>query len=470
MIDCKKFVETLEGKPVFVFGLGASGLSVIRALHKAGAKIVAWDDDAGRRAQAEKEGASLADPEQGGLEGTACLVLAPGVPLHYPEPHPVVHAARRAGVEIIGDLEILHRAGHGRKTVGITGTNGKSTTASLIAHILKQAGRKPVLGGNIGVPALNLEMPPKDDVFVLEISSFQMDLCPNFRPDIAVLLNITPDHIDRHGSFEGYAAAKARMFEGPGTAVISVDDKSCRAILKDIGKGGERDIVTFSVDKDLRGEVAESRTVCILEDGMVIDMMGDGPVEAENLNQAKALQGRHNAQNAAASYAVCRLLGLTPEKIAEGFKTYPGLAHRQLCVRVINGVSYVNDSKATNAQAAATALACFQNIYWIVGGRPKAGGLAGLEALTERVRHAFVIGEAEDEFSAWLECHGVPYSRSHTLEMAVSEAHRAAQQERGQPGGAGVVLLSPACASFDQFTSFEARGDAFVKLVGALEA
>jgi UDP-N-acetylmuramoylalanine--D-glutamate ligase len=320
------------------------------------------------------------------------------------------------------------------------------------------------------VPALNLDLPGKEEAFILEISSFQMDLCPTFRPDIAVLLNVTPDHIDRHGSFEAYAAAKARMFEGAGTAVISADDKTCRALSKDVGKGVERDIVTFSVDRDLRAGAEEGRAVCILEDGTVIDMMGNTPVEAGNLNQAKALQGRHNAQNAAASYAVCRLLGLTPEEIAEGFKTYPGLAHRQLCVRVINGVSYVNDSKATNAQATATALTCFQNIYWIVGGRPKAGGLNGLEALTERVRHAFVIGEAEEAFSDWLERHGVPHHRSHTLEAAVAEAHRIAQEERGQPGGAGVVLLSPACASFDQFTSFEARGDAFAALVEALEA
>lgn len=462
-MNLKPFIKTLEGKPVAVFGLGLSGLAVVKALHESGAKIYAWDDDEKRRAAAKKAGASIKELDEKTLSQCGALVLAPGVPLHYPSPHPVVKAARKAGTEIIGDLEVFHRAGHGRKTIGVTGTNGKSTTAALIHHIVQAAGKKAVLGGNIGTAVFDLKLPPKEGAIVLEMSSYQIDLCPTFHPDIAVLLNITPDHIDRHGSFENYAAAKEAIFGGEGLAVISVDDEPCRAIYERIlaFETGKRRCVPISCKERLEKGV-------YVEEGKLMDAQGDEPVEVGVLSGLSTLRGQHNHQNAAAAYAVCRELGLAPAEIMAGMKTYPGMVHRQYPVRVMNGVSYINDSKATNAEAAAKALAAYSKIFWIAGGRPKDGGLKGIEPFCKNIKHAFLIGEAMNEFAGWLEDHSVEHTLCRTLDKAVAQAHEMAQDQRGQPGEPAVVLLSPACASFDQFSSFEERGDHFTKLVQAL--
>ncbi len=442
MIETTAFVRTLEGKPAAVFGLGASGLSVVESLVRAGARVLAWDDSAQSCERAKALGAEIIALDDSTLADCAVLVLAPGVPLHFPAPHPVVTAARSAGIAIIGDLEILHRLHHGRRTVGITGTNGKSTTTALIAHILEGSGFDVAMGGNIGKPVLALDMPKPAGVFVIEVSSYQMDLCPTFSPDIGVLLNLTPDHIDRHGTFEGYGAAKERLFAGAGLAVIGTDDAPSAKLAQTIIARQERTVVSFSVQDTV-----------------------SGLTEAFGLSR---LKGVHNIQNALAAYHVSRALGVTEEQFFTGLKSFTGLPHRQFLVRVMDGVAYVNDSKATNAQAAGTALAAYQNIYWIVGGRPKAGGLEGLESVMPHIKHAFLIGEAMEEFGTWLDRHGVPHHFNETLDRAVADAHRMAQSARGQPGGAGVVLLSPACASFDQFQSFEARGDAFACLVEGL--
>lgn len=463
MIDLKPFTRNLEGRPVAVFGMGLSGLATVRALKKAGAEILAWDDRESGREAAEKAGAKVEKLTREKLRGCAALVLAPGVPLHYPEPHPVVLAARAAGTPIIGDLELLHEAAHGRRTIGITGTNGKSTTTALTAHVLGAGGLDAAMGGNIGRAALDLALPGKEGIFVLELSSYQIDLCPRFRPDIGVLLNITPDHIDRHGSFENYAAAKERMFEGEGVAVIAVDDEPGQAICDRLSAAGQRRVVPVSCRRAVEGGV-------YVEDGNLFDAM-DGPAVAMgSLRGLTVLRGVHNHQNAAAAYAASRLAGLDGEAAMAGMQTYPGLKHRQFPVRDINGVIYIDDSKATNAEAAARALAAFQNIYWIAGGRPKEGGLNGLEPLLGQVRHVFLIGEAMEEFARWLGAYSIPCSLSETLDRAVDEAHAQAQAARGQPGGSGVVLLSPACASFDQFRSFEDRGEAFMRLVADLPA
>jgi len=446
MIDCTAFVESLQGKPVAVFGLGLSGLSVVEALSQAGARVLAWDDKAQSCEAAKNFGAEIVVLDEGILRSCAVLVLAPGVPLTFPQPHAVVLAAHVAGIEIIGDLEILHRQNnkmaHGRKTVGITGTNGKSTTTALIAHILQEAGRPVAMGGNIGKPVLALEMPPEDGVFVIEISSYQMDLCPSFRPDIGVLLNITPDHLDRHGTFEAYATAKEHMFGGAGVAVIGMEDAPSSAICAQIKRAGTRQVLPFTVTDEIAGLR-----------------------EAFGLSR---LKGLHNYQNVLAAYHVCHVLGLSEEEIFAGLKTFAGLAHRQFLVRVLDGIAYINDSKATNAEAAGKALSAYQNIYWILGGLSKAGGLDGLEPLMPHVKHAFLIGAAMEDFGTWLDRHGVAHNFSETLDKAVQEAHDMAQGARGQPGGAGVVLLSPACASFDQFKSFEERGDVFAALVEGL--
>lgn len=462
MINTSAFAKTLNKKPVAVFGLGLSGLSVVRALVAAKVPVIAWDDNPGQRAQAQAAGAELRDLVQSGLEGCACLVLAPGIPLHRPVPHPVVLQAQAAGIEIIGDLEIFHRSHHDRTVIGITGTNGKSTTTALIGHVLKEGGIKNAVGGNIGKAALDLMPPPKDGVVVLEISSYQMDLCPTFRPHTSILLNVTPDHIDRHGSLDSYAASKARIFEGPGVAICGIDDAPSKAICEAVKAKGQRKVLPISVGQKAGGGVY------VLNGRIIDDIEGyaDDVGEAGNFIH---LPGVHNQQNICAAYAAARVQGLRPDVILEATKTYPGLPHRQFLVRTINGVAYVNDSKATNADAAAKALTCYQNIYWIAGGRPKEGGLNGLESYMPRVKRAFLIGEAMKDFGAWLDKLGVIHSDCRTLDVAVLDAHRTAQAARGEPGGTGTVLLSPACASWDQFRNFEHRGEAFTALVSALD-
>ena len=463
MIDVKNYVKTLGGKPVAVFGLGASGLSCIRVLTAAGASVTAWDDRAETHKAAKEAGAKLAALDEKNIGKFAALVVAPGIPLRGDNAHPVVQAARQAGVEILGDVEILHRTHHKRKTIGVTGTNGKSTTVTLISHILNTCGVSVALGGNIGTPVLDTKKPAKDGAFVIELSSFQIDLCPSFAPDIGVLLNITPDHIDRHGSVEEYAAIKERIFANPeGVAVIGVNDDHSRAIYERLKTQEGRRVIPVCVGDNCENGV-------FVTDSVLYDATAGQPQEIGSLNSITTLHGVHNHQNVAAAYAVSKLFDIAPQDILDAVKSYPGLAHRQFPVRVINGVAYINDSKATNAEAAGKALACHKNIYWIVGGRPKEGGLSGLEQYAGSIKHAFLIGEAADDFAAWMENHQIPHHISGDLGTALLEAHSMAQAGRGQPGGGGAVLLSPAAASYDQFRSFEHRGDTFTDLVNALE-
>lgn len=461
MIDVTKFVETLDKKPVAVFGLGVSNIAAIRALVAAGAKVAAWDDDIDSRDKGREAGAQVKNFTDEKASKYALLVLAPGVPFKKPHPHHAVTWAQKAGLEIICDLEIFYRSGHARPAIGITGTNGKSTTTALTAHVLNECGIKAAVGGNIGQPVLALDAPGKGGIFVLEMSSFQLDLCPGFAPDIAVLLNVSPDHLDRHGSMEEYIAAKAKIFRKPGQGVISIDDDACRKIMERAETEGDRDIFPISVTEKVDSGV-------YVKDKGLYDAIYAEPKKVFDID-ILTLPGVHNAQNVAAAYTVARLQNISPERIYEAMKSFPGLPHRQNLTRTINGVAYVNDSKATNAAAAGRALACYSNIYWIVGGRPKEGGLDGLEKYMDHINHAFLIGEAMDRFAAWLDNYGVSHSFSGSMEIAVADAHRLAQAERGQPGGMGTVLLSPACASFDQFESFEARGDKFTDLVNGLE-
>jgi UDP-N-acetylmuramoylalanine--D-glutamate ligase len=463
MIDVTEFVKTLDGKPVAVFGLGLSGISTIRALVKAGAKVSAWDERENIRENAQRAGAEMINLKEADLSHYGCLVLSPGVPLYYPAPHPVVGKARQAGLEVIGDLEILHRCNHGRTVVGITGTNGKSTTTALVGHILNECGVKAAVGGNIGRAVLDLKLPPKSGVLVIEISSFQMDLCPTFRPDYGVLLNITPDHIDRHGTAEEYVASKTRMFDrDDGKAIIGIDDDESTGIYNQVLEEGRMEVIPVSIRRKAAGGVYA------LEDRL-FDAIGGESEEIGGLDFS-ALPGIHNQQNICAAYTVARLLGQSAGAIMDAIAAFPGLEHRIQMVRTINGVAYVNDSKATNVAAAGRALACCKSIYWIVGGRPKEGGLEGLEGYLDRIRHAFLIGEAMEDFASFLDKHGVPHNFSQSMDRAVHEAHHMAQSERGKPGGTGTVLLSPACASFDQYSNFEERGRHFIELVNGLQA
>lgn len=462
MTDLKSYADTLDKKAAAVLGLGASGVSVVRALVKAGVKVTAWDDSEQGRISGASEGAVIAELDQDVLKECDFLLAAPGVPLTHPAPHPSVTIARELGLEIIGDVELFYRAHPDRRIIALTGTNGKSTTTTLIHHILNSCGIKAALGGNIGVPVLDMKLPPKNGAIVLELSSFQIDLCKDFTAEIAVILNVTPDHIDRHGTLEDYAAIKERIFKPHplgGSAVIGVDDKHCEAMLTHVQDAGHRRAVPVSVTKEVSSGV-------YAQDGMLFDSMdGGAKQEIGVISAILKLQGIHNHQNIVAAYAVARLFDVKPDDILAAIKTYPGLAHRQFPVRVISGVAYINDSKATNAEAAGKALACHKNIYWILGGKPKEGGLSGLEIFTENIRHAFLIGVASDDFAHWLGQHGVDFTLCGTLDVAVAKAHEMAQLNRGQPGGSGVVLLSPACASYDQFKSFEHRGDVFTQLV-----
>lgn len=451
------------GRDVAVFGLGLSGIAAAGALAAGGAHVFAWDDKPENRDKAAAQNVPLNDLASAGWTRFAALILSPGVPLTDPEPHWTVKRAKDAGIEIIGDVELLFRA---RKAVAskarivvITGTNGKSTTTALTAHLLAEAGKKVELGGNIGRAALDLAPFADDRVYVLELSSFQIDLTPSLHPDAAALLNITPDHIDRHGSFENYAAIKARVFAqmGPGdTAVIGVDDAPCRAIADRL-KG------PFSVQRI--SNTGPVQTGVYASDGSLIEMDDGCEVARTDLAGIDALRGRHNWQNAAAVYALARSQGLSQAEIAKGLASFGGLAHRLEQVARLGKVLFVNDSKATNADAAGKALATFAPIYWIAGGRAKAGGLSGLEPFFPNIAKAYLIGEAADDFAGQLGT-AVPHAIAGTLDQAVRLAVAdAATSSAPEP----VVLLSPACASYDQFANFEQRGQAFCDAVMALD-
>lgn len=461
MIDTTPFIESLKGKPVAVFGLGLSGLSTAKALLASGANIMAWDDDAEKKAKAESEGIPLSDFISGGLEGYGALILAPGIPLHFPQPHIAAHKATEAGIEIIGDLEIFHRSAPSANTIGITGTNGKSTTTALITHILKESGKQALSVGNIGHPILEANLPPADGFMVLEISSYQMDLCPTYRPDISILLNVTPDHLDRHGSMEAYAHAKERIFEGEGICICCIDDTYTQTAFDKAVAAGTRTMIPVSVKKEIPGGI-------FAKGGILIDFTTDEQIEIALISDIPTLPGLHNQENICAAYAACRQCGIPAEDIIRHLKTYAGLPHRQFLTRVINGIAYINDSKATNGDSTARAVSCYNNIYMIAGGKAKDGGLKALEPYIDKLRHLFLIGEAMDDFAKWADHVGVPYTKSFSLDIAVLEAHKTAQSNRGEPGGAGTVLLSPACASWDQFKNFEHRGEVFTQMVNAL--
>ena len=462
-------VTCFRNARVAVLGLARSGLAAAEALARGGARVMAWDDAAPRRAAAAAAGIPLADLATADLDGVAALVLSPGIPHAFPAPHPVAARARARGIDIIDDIELLVRSCRAARMVGVTGTNGKSTTAALIAQILAASGRRVALGGNIGVPALALEKLGADGIYVLELSSYQLELTPGLACAVAVLLNITPDHLDRHGGMEGYIAAKERIFaHGPADqcAVVGIDDEICRGTACRLAAEGVR-VATISAcasaltPRRRHGRDQPAASVHVA-DGVLMDALDGAARAVLDLRHLARLPGRHNWQNAAAAYAAVRGLGLDAAAAAAGIKSFTGLAHRQEPIAVIDGVRYVNDSKATNADAAANALACYDDILWIAGGRAKEGGIATLAPFFPRIRRAFLIGEAAPSFAATLEGR-VACALCGTLEAAVRAAHDAAQGHRG-----ATVLLSPACASFDQFADFEARGAAFRRLVETL--
>lgn len=456
-------VRVFAGRDVAVFGLGLSGLAAARALRAGGAEPVCWDDGEAGRARARETGLTVIDLVHVDWHRFAALVLAPGVPLTHPEPHWTVRLARDAGVEVIGDTELFFRerarAASGARVVAITGTNGKSTTTALTAHLLRCAGRTVALGGNIGTAVLDLDPLSDDRTYVIEFSSFQIDLTPTLDANAAALLNITPDHLDRHGTLQDYVAIKARVFASLGegdTAVVGVDDEHSRAIADRLA--GAHEVVRVSAREPLDDGV-------FVELGTLIEKRRGRRVGTAELTGIGSLRGIHNWQNAAAAYALARSQGLQPDTIAAGLRSFPGLAHRLEEVGRMGRVLFINDSKATNADAAGKALASFQSVYWIAGGLPKAGGIAGLEAFHHRIAKAYLIGQAAEEFARTLDGR-VESVICGTLDRAVAAAARDAAASNALES---VVLLSPACASYDQFENFVARGDAFRAAVASLE-
>ena len=454
----------LKGRKVAVMGLARSGLTAARSLLDAGADLLAWDDGAAGRKAATDAGIPLIDLNSADLTGVEALVLSPGIPHTYPQPNNVAARAKAAGIPLVSDVELLFRAVPEPLYVGITGTNGKSTTTALTAHIFAGTGRPTQIGGNFGIPALSFDKLGKDGVYVLEMSSYQLELTPSLGFDAAVLLNITPDHLDRHGGMDGYIAAKKRMFQkGDGrtqVAIISVDDEPCRRMADELERDFDGRVIRLSVEGVPAGGIG-------VEKGVLVDATEGTHHPFTDLTTLPTLPGQHNWQNALAAYALARAGGLTHADILDGLRTFPGLAHRQQQVATLDGVRFINDSKATNADAAAKALVCYRPIYWILGGKAKDTGLAGLEDLVGDVRHAFLIGDATEAFAGWLTDKGVPHTRCGVMEKAVEAAFAAAKADGAT---APVVLLSPACASFDQYPNFEVRGDAFVAAVRSLTA
>jgi len=453
-------VTTFKGKSVALFGLGGSGLATALALAAGGADVTAWDDN-----PASVENASAAGVKTGDLRALDwsvldALVLSPGVPLTHPKPHWSADLARAAGVEVIGDVELFvrERRAHAPDCpfIAITGTNGKSTTTALIAHILKASGRDTQLGGNIGTAVLTLDPPKAGRFYVVECSSYQIDLAPTLNPSAGILLNLTPDHLDRHGSMQHYADVKERLVAASDTAIVGTDDSFCTMIADRVERTGTK-VVRISK----RNVLADG----IFADGARLMLARGGTTrEIADLSAIQTLRGGHNAQNAAAAVAACLAVGVGEAEIRAGLASFPGLKHRMQPVGRRGGALFVNDSKATNADAAAPALSSFERIYWIAGGVPKEGGISSLGGFFPKIAKAYLIGEAAPAFAATLG-EAVPFEIVGTLERAVADA--AADAEKDANDGIA-VLLSPACASFDQYKNFEVRGDAFVRHVAAL--
>ncbi|MFI5013848.1 MAG: UDP-N-acetylmuramoyl-L-alanine--D-glutamate ligase [Hyphomicrobiales bacterium] len=455
-------VTCMKGKTLAIFGLGGSGLATARALAAGGAAPVAWDDAPAKVEEARREGFAAEDLREADWRRFAALVLAPGVPLTHPKPHWTVELAKAAGIEVIGDIELFCRErakiAPGSPFIAITGTNGKSTTTALIAHILREAGRDVQMGGNIGTPILALEPPAPGRFHVVECSSFQIDLSPSLAPSIGVLLNITADHLDRHGTMENYASIKERLTNAADLAIVGVDDTFSHTIAE-LRAGTEKAYVPISLNPYPHGVFAERRSILERSGGR-------SAVKIADLCGIRSLRGGHNAQNAAAAVAVCLAQHIDTDVIASALRSFPGLPHRMEEVGRIGNVIFVNDSKATNADSTEKALASFgSGIFWILGGKPKEGGIEPLRPLFSRVEKAYLIGAATEEFAATLAASQVAHERCGTLEAALPQAMRDAQESEAKEP---VVLLSPACASYDQFKNFEERGDRFRELVRGL--
>ncbi|EYS92621.1 UDP-N-acetylmuramoylalanine-D-glutamate ligase [Bartonella bacilliformis str. Heidi Mejia] len=457
-------VECYKGKKVALFGLGKSGLATAQALISGGAEVIAWDDNPAGVEAACKENIATRDLHHEDWSEFVALILAPGVPLFYPKPHWVVDKARQENVEVIGDIELFVRArNHFLQQydfcdwdvpfIAITGTNGKSTTTTLLVHLLEQMGYDVQMGGNVGTAILTLKPFVKKRIYVIECSSFQIDLAPSLQPTIGILLNLTPDHIDRHGTFAHYAQVKGLLVSRASHALISVDDAACKTLYQQL------------VDEKHQVEAISKKH--FVENGFYVEGTQLFSVRHRqrhmlvDLAAVTSLRGSHNAQNALMVLATLQALKITDPHLERHLVSYAGLAHRMQQVRKIGSVLFINDSKATNADASAVALATFDDIFWILGGKAKEGGIDALRKFFPKIRKAYLIGEAAEDFVRVIGS-SFPISMSLTLENAVREAAIDASHEKVKEA---VVLLSPACASYDQFKDYEMRGEAFISFV-----
>ena len=461
-------VQGVENQTIAVLGLGRSGRATAAALAEGGAHVVVWDDGADTREQAEADGMTVLDlTRDASWEGVSALITSPGIPHLYPKPHPVIAKAYELGVPVDNDIGLFFRSFATRdwdqfdttpRVIAITGSNGKSTTTALIHHILKESGRPTQIGGNIGTGVLSLDPAHDGEVVVLELSSYQTDLARALTPDIAVFTNLSPDHLDRHGGPGGYFAAKRRLFAegGPDRAIIGVDEAEGRYLADQLSMGPADDrVIRVSSGQKLErfGWSVFARK------GFLSEYRKGRQVASIDLREVTGLPGEHNHQNAAAAYAATRSLGLAPREIERAFHSFQGLPHRSQTVAEIAGVRWVNDSKATNVDAAAKALTAFQRIRWIAGGMGKDGGIEALAPHLGQVVKAYLIGHSARDFA--LQIGLTPYEISETMEQAVARA--AAEAQPGE-----TVLLAPAAASFDQYPNFEKRGEHFTLLVKAL--
>ncbi|WP_319532215.1 UDP-N-acetylmuramoyl-L-alanine--D-glutamate ligase [uncultured Cohaesibacter sp.] len=451
-------ITIFKDQTIAVFGLGGSGIATLEALAAGGAKVLAFDDnEASREKAAAVAGVEIVDLREADWSSVAALVLAPGVPLTHPKPHWSVELAKEAGVEIIGDIELFcrqrHEDGQDCPFIAITGTNGKSTTTALVTHLLREAGMDVQMGGNIGTPILALEPFAAERIYVIEVSSYQIDLAPGIDPSIGLLLNISADHLDRHGDLTNYARIKARLVGASEMAVVGLDDRLTANIASQLRLKG-RAVVTIS-------GFGNERAMMAAPDGVLQSMEGDFLF---NLDQARALRGTHNAQNAAAAVSVVRQLDVPPAVLSRGLISFGGLEHRMEEVGAKDGLLFINDSKATNADAASRALNSFRSIYWIAGGLAKEGGIETLVDYFDRIEHAYLIGDAAEAFAETLGKKGVTLSQCGYMDVALARAVEDAK-ESDNAGKERVILLSPACASFDQFPNFMRRGDAFREAV-----
>ncbi|MEM6711063.1 MAG: UDP-N-acetylmuramoyl-L-alanine--D-glutamate ligase [Pseudomonadota bacterium] len=449
-------VTTFSGKRVVVMGLGGSGLPTAKALLAGGADVVGWDDGEAVREKARVAGVAVLDLQGADWSGFDALVLSPGIPLTHPQPHWSVVKAAEASIPVTGDVDLffMQRAAlcPEAPVLAITGTNGKSTTTALATHALKELGFDTAMGGNIGVPVLDLPSPEPNRHYVIECSSYQIDLSQHLRPTVGVHLNLSEDHLQRHGTMENYASVKARLVRAAQIAIVGVDDPFSLTIADDLERSGRTVWQISTKASVLKGAFARGSEIWLARDGeetRLFDLAG-----------VASLKGEHNSQNVCAVTVALVSFGVEPDRIGDAVRSFPGLAHRMEPVTTVNGVTFVNDSKATNADAAARALASYRGIHWIAGGQDKSDGIDSLNGFFAQMIKAYLVGKAQDRFAQTLEGK-VPFVRAETVE----DATRLAAKDAFALGGEATVLLSPACASWDQFSSFEARGDAFKRSV-----